>query len=254
LPQSHTRRLFHRLQPYADSATKRWWENYVKASAPFLGVKMPVIRRELHHWHKEFIQGSIELEDQVHLAIELIEQPYTEEKLAGILYFQEILLPARAIRIPEHLVHFARLFDQGMIYDWNVCDWFCVKVLGPLIQREGTSCAPLISDWSRAENLWRARASLVAFVKVARDSLYYPEIRRSCCTVIQRPERFAKTAVGWILREISNFDKGFVQKVVEENLPFFTLESLNNAMKYFDPDVKLKYRHTFKSNNDASLD
>ena len=34
----------------ADSKVKEWREGFVKQSAPFLGVKMLVIRTSLHQW------------------------------------------------------------------------------------------------------------------------------------------------------------------------------------------------------------
>lgn len=206
---------------------------------------MVIIRRELHHWYKEFINESMELEDQVHLAIELIERTYTEEKLAGTLFLQEILLPAGAIHSLDHLERFALLFDTKKIYDWNVCDRFCVKVLGPLIQREGPPWAEGISQWRTATNLWRARASLVAFVRVTDEPSYYPEMEHACRILIRRPERFAKIGVGWILREISVHNKSFVRNVIEANLPFFSPESLKNATKYLDSETRQYFKQLF---------
>ena len=49
---------------------------------------------------------------------------------------------------------------------WNVCDWFCVKVLGSLVEMEGEACARAIAGWRRAENLWQRRAAGVAFVNL----------------------------------------------------------------------------------------
>jgi len=50
------------------------------------------------------------------------------------------------------LPRFARLFDQGYIRDWNVCDWFCGKVLGPLVEQQGEACARAISEWRVANS------------------------------------------------------------------------------------------------------
>lgn len=178
------------------------------------------------------------------LALALLEGEYTEEKLAGTLYLQEILLPAGAVRCVGILDRFARLFTDGHIYDWNVCDWFCIKVLGPLIESEGRPCATSIASWRDSHNLWQARASLVAFVPVAADAENYPLIERGCRTVIRRPERFAKTAVGWILREISKSNPAFVRRVVTDNIGHFTAESLNNAIKTFSKEEKRTYRRS----------
>jgi 3-methyladenine DNA glycosylase AlkD len=58
--------------------------------------------------------------------------------------------------------------------------------------------------------LWQSRASLVAFVPVAGKRDYYPLIETRRQYMIKRDERFAKTSVGWILRDISKYDQAFV--------------------------------------------
>jgi 3-methyladenine DNA glycosylase AlkD len=234
------------LHENADPKTRDWWEGYVKGGVPFIGVKMAVIRSLLHQWHKEFVAEGLDADGQLELALALFHERYTEEKLAGTLFLQEILLPTGAIQCQGDVDRFADLFATGAIYDWNVCDWFCVKVLGPLIQKEGEPCAKRISAWRSAENLWQARASLVAFVKVAEDSAYYTMARESCQVLIRREERFAKTAVGWILRDISKHDESFVRGVIEENIEYFSVESLRNATKYFSQDEKSAYLRRLK--------
>jgi 3-methyladenine DNA glycosylase AlkD len=238
--------LLNLLQGKSDPKAKAWWEGYVKESAPFLGVKMADVRAIVHQWHKAHIANKMDAEGQVDLALVLFAGKYTEEKLAGILFLQEILLPANAIKCAREIPRFAELFTGGFIYDWNVCDWFCVKVLGPLIKEKGGGCARRISAWHSAENLWQARASLVAFVPVAENRAYYQQIEVTSKTLIQREERFAKTAVGWILRDISKQDKAFVDRVVRENIGFFSLESLKNATKYFSKEEKAEYKQMLK--------
>jgi 3-methyladenine DNA glycosylase AlkD len=174
----------------------------------------------------------------VDLALALFDGEYTEEKLAGILFLQEILSPTGALRWKRDLPRFAAFFDDGKIHDWNVCDWFCVKVLGPLIQVNGLACAEQVARWRNAANLWRARASLVAFVKVVHDRHYHGPIGASCRVLIRRPERLAKTAVGWVLRDLSRHDESRVQQIIEKNIRHFTPETLKNATKYFPREVR----------------
>lgn len=138
---NYTRSLLDQLQERSDPKAKSWWEGYVKGSAPFLGVKMADIRTILHQWHDTYIAGNLNPEQQVDLAVHLFKGRYSEEKLAGTLFLQEILLPIGAVNCSRELKRFAGLYTNGFIYDWNICDWFCVKVLGPLIIREEASCA-----------------------------------------------------------------------------------------------------------------
>jgi 3-methyladenine DNA glycosylase AlkD len=234
--------LLKMLRAAADPGTKQWWEGYVKGGAPFLGVKMADVRTAVHRWHRESVAGHLAIEQQVDLALAVFEGDHTEEKLVGTLYLQEILLPADAIRCARDLDRFAALFTRGHIHDWNVGDWFCVKVLGPLIEREGTPCATAIAQWCGSPNLWQARASLVAFVPVAGRAEYHPLVEHGCRIIIRRPERFAKTAVGWKLREVSRTDPTFVRRVVTENLAHFCAESLNRAIQTFSEAEKRAYR------------
>jgi 3-methyladenine DNA glycosylase AlkD len=177
----------------------------------------------------------------VDLALWLFRGKYTEGKLAAILFLQELLLPLVALGCPDNLCRFADLFDDAQIHDWSTCDWFCVTALGPVIQMHGVPCAAAISDWRTAENLWRARASVVPFITVASHTAYYPAIAESYAVLIRRPERFAKTAVWWVLRESSPHDGGFVRDVIEVSIQHFSSEALRNATKYLSTDVKHRY-------------
>jgi len=171
--------LQQELNKKGDPSVKLWWENYVKGSAPFIGVKMPVIRSILHEWYKNNIEGKTDNQEQVELALELFNERYSEEKLAGVLFLQEILIPGKLISC-NNLDRLAGLFTSNLIYDWNICD----KVLGPLIKENGTDCARKISQWRYSENLWQARASVVAFVNLAGNKDFYPEILESCQLLI----------------------------------------------------------------------
>jgi 3-methyladenine DNA glycosylase AlkD len=245
--QDHISILLNLLEILSDPKVKNWWENYVKNSAPFRGVKMSVIRKYLHKWHKENIEDVLDLEQQLDLSLELIRKKYAEDKLAGTLFIQEILIPKEFIQPKRDIKRLAGLFSEGHIYDWNICDWFCMKVLGELIERNGKEWAKLISKWSSAENLWQARASVVAFVRVSENSDYYNMIERSCSNLIKREERFSKTAVGWILREISKHESKLVKQFIERNMSHFSIESLRNALKYSAKDERNHYLDLFKS-------
>ena len=159
-----------RLEEKADPKTKAWWERYLKNVIEFRGVKMADIRSAVHTWiGTEGINDAFSDTEQKELAFCLLREAYAEDKLAGILYLQEVLLPANAIDWRLDLPRFARLFHDGYIFDWNTCDWFCVKVLGPLAERYGERCARAIAEWRIAENLWQRRASGVAFVNLAKQ-------------------------------------------------------------------------------------
>jgi 3-methyladenine DNA glycosylase AlkD len=236
-------RLQLRLNAHATAATREWWTKYLKGAASFRGVKMVDVRKAVHAWFKEERLGELlSVGQQEDLALMLLEEDCTEDKLAGVLFLQEILLPAGALDWRSDLPRFARLFDQEHIRDWNVCDWFCVKVLGPLIEQQGEACARAILEWREAHSVWQRRATVVAFANLAskgdRNFPGFTEmVLNNCCHLLGTQERFAQTGVGWILRELSRSDQGRVIGFIEANLDRFSREGLKNATKYLPSEV-----------------
>ena len=217
------------LQAEADPRTRQWWEGYLKGAIGFRGIKMADIRRVVHSWHRD--GGTTWRPKQLRdLAIELIRQELTEDKLAGILVIQEILIPAGQIPWRTELPRWARLFDQGFIADWNTCDWFCVRVLGPLAAAEGEACARRIADWRRARNLWRRRAAGVGFVNLAPHGDgnfpgFTSMLLEVCEHTVQHSERFAQTGTGWVLRELSAAEPDRVAAFVRTHLDLMSREA-----------------------------
>ncbi len=236
-------RLQLRLDALATSATREWWTKYLRGAASFRGVKMGDVRKAVHAWFEEERLGEhLSVGQQKDLALMLLEEDYTEDALAGTLFLQEILLPAGALDCRSDLPRFARLFDEGHIRDWSLCDWFCVKVLGPLVEQQGEACARAISAWREANSVWQRRASVAAFVNVASEGDrnfpgFTEMVLDNCSHLLGSQERFVQTGVGWVLRELSRFDEGPVIGFVEAHLDRFSREGLKNATKYFPPDA-----------------
>jgi 3-methyladenine DNA glycosylase AlkD len=236
-------RLQLRLNARATAATREWWTKYLRGAASFRGVKMDDVRAAVHTWFEEEQLGKLlSVDQQKDLALTLLEEDHAEDKLAGVLFLQEILLPEGALDWRSDLPRFARLFDEGYIRDWSICDWFCVKVLGPLVEQQGESCARAIAKWRDAESVWQRRASVVAFANLARKGDqnlpgFSEMVLDNCSYLLGSQERFVQTGVGWVLRELSRSDQGRVMRFVEANLDRFSREALKNAIKYSPPEV-----------------
>jgi len=232
--------LKSRVAKHADKKTKDWWENYVKHGSKFRGVGIPKIREELKEWYKQEAVYELPLEQQLDLALALFAEEYAEDKIAGILFLQIYLYDKFDYKLL--LSKFEHLFQKEYINDWNVCDWFCVRVLGPMIKENGKPCALAITRWNTAENVWQARSAAVAFANLAKENIYTPLLLKSCQKLIRRKERFAKTAVGWILRELSKADTKLVTDFITKQIKYFSKESLENAIKYFSQREKTKMK------------
>lgn len=164
------------LDAVASPKTRAWWEQHMRHSIRFRGVGIPAIRAQLARWRTANGIDAWDAGDQLSLA--LLESPMAEDQLAGILYLQDYLQDQFAWEIM--LERYEQLYTRDLIFDWNACDWFCVRVLGPTIARNGPQCAAAIAAWQRADHLWQARSAVVAFVPVAADPQYYPLIYGAC--------------------------------------------------------------------------
>lgn len=117
--------------------------------------------------------------------------------------------------------------------DWNVCDWFCVKVLGRMTEYadEPLDLAKAISAWRTAKPLWQRRASSVAFVNHAKhgDSRIpglSALILRNADALVRDPERFAQTGVVWVLRELSRAEQEAVIAFTERHVGRLSREGI----------------------------
>ncbi len=161
---------------------------------------MAGIRSTVAEWAEEIPSHEWQLN-----AITLLGRPIAEEKLAGILLLQEHVLPSgRDTR--DLLSDIAAVLDDGSIADWNTTDWLCVRVLGPIIDRDGISKAHEIAGWADAPGLWRRRCAAVAFVNIVGrgDSEITSIVLDVCRKNVTDPQRFSQTGVGWVLRSLSD--------------------------------------------------
>ena len=183
-----------RLEAAADERTRDWWERYLRGAIPFRGVKMADIRAIVHDvWPPDA---------PVDLALAQFEQPFSEDKIAGVLALAEINMPRlSAADVPR----LAEPFERGLIADWSTCDWYCVKVLGKLIERD-PAAAPPIAAWRDAEDLWQRRAAAVAFVDLVPRGLHHDLVLEVLERNVLDPARFSQRSVGWVLRELGRAD------------------------------------------------
>jgi len=194
--KNHIEHIKSEIDKIADKSKSEWWNNYLQNTFQFIGVGIPDIRKIVKDWQSKY-DDNIEL---ISIADELIKLEIAEYKLAGILIYQEFVLHDTSH--DEILNHINRLFEKKYIFDWNTCDWLCVRILSPMIDNGTEGIVSTIVEWHKSDDLWHARASLVPFAQCKTLPTHLERLKVPMTTLISREERFAKTAIGWILREI----------------------------------------------------
>ena len=193
--------LQQRLDAVADAHTKAWFERYLKHVIPYRGVKTPVITRIVAEWRRVHALARWSDDDQLALACALILQSCADDKFSGILYIQKHVM--RRLDAIMFLEAAEDLFSRGAFVDWSTTDWFCARVLGPLIALRGRAAAARVAGWNTADTLWQRRASIVSFRAVVRNATYHPLIETTIDALVSEPERFIQTGIGWVISDLS---------------------------------------------------
>ncbi|MEN8203608.1 MAG: DNA alkylation repair protein [Bacteroidota bacterium] len=208
-----------------------WWNSYLKGKIPFMGLGIPEIRKVLLDLNKMVDLEHLPMNRQVGIVNGLMKGHFAEQKLAAILYIQLFWLGKKRNSFLLNLI--SDWFDDRLIFDWNTTDWLCVRLITPMLDSGDEKVVWCLKRWSRDPYLWKARASLVPFAACSSKKEHATEIERRADILIRRPERFAKTAVGWVLREYSKEDEEFVLNFLSRHVKYTTSEVKRNALKYY---------------------
>ena len=244
------------LKKAGNPKTKDWWERYMKGVTPFYGTPMENIRRELNNWLTNTLLLNTPEEDHPALlkktGLALFEGKHAEDKLAGTLLFSEHLIPQGHMVWEEDIPKFADLYDRELIKDWNICDWFCGKVIKRVIIPAGESCAREVISWREASALWRRRASIVAFVRISRQGDdFFPGLVNllfeTADMLLVSDERFIQTGVCWTLRNLALAEPDKVEQFLADNFARLTTEGIRSAIKSMEKDRADSLLAAFKS-------
>jgi len=220
-----------RLARESTDQAKGFWTRYLKGVGSFHGVPMAKVRSCVRTWWTEHGLDVHPASVGKRVALALIEQPIVEEKLAGILVLQDLLgSHLRATDLPE----FSRLFAAGHLAEWNVVDWFVMKVLVTLLDRpQGRrDVMRAIAQWRGADTVWQRRAACLAFVKLAPQGgeAVTEHVLSICATVVWSIERHDQTAVGSVLRELSRAEPARVEAFVRRHALLMSREGVRLAV------------------------
>ena len=224
------------LQRKASSEKAQWWNDYLKGEIPFMGIGTPDIRKLFLDRNRVSAYEDLTMNRQVALVNGLMRGSYAEEKLAAILFVQLFWLGNQRNSFLINLV--SDWFEDRLVFDWNTCDWLSVRILSPLIDSGEEEVIWKLKGWNRDSYLWKARASLVPFARANSIASHGKSIYRFSDILIRRKERFAKTAVGWVMREYSRHDPEFVLDFISRHAKYTTAEVKRNALKYYRKDRK----------------
>ena len=231
--------LQRRLGRIAAHQARAFWTQ--RGAARVRGVSMAQVRACTHRWWADHGLADHPAAVGKRIALALIEQPMTEDKLAGIVVLQEAL--ADQLR-PTDLSAFARLFAREYLADATIVDWFARAVLATLLDRTAhgrAETARQLALWRSADTVWQRRAVCIAFSRLAAEGeTALPGVGELACaicaTVVWSHERLDQLAVGTLLRELSRSDAACFERFFLRHARLMSKEAARVAVAKLPPD------------------
>ena len=159
---------------------------------------------------RESLKG-LHLDERLYLAEELFKAGIAEQASVG----NHVLAISNEYLGPEHVEYLDRCV--GQFHGWGTTDGFCVYVLQPILLRHRDAVLRLLEKWNRSDNLWKRRASVVAFTRKAGTSgEYVDDVLRLCENLIWDEEDLVQKGVGWALKDNLRGAKGKVVAYVKD--------------------------------------
>lgn len=236
--QNLSKLLIEKFQYNSDIKTKRWFDNYLKGAIEYRGLKTPKVTSLVKEWYIENELKQYNLREQLELCSDLIASSFAEDKFAGTIYIQKFLLAKIDYKI---LLEQCNLFfEQGYFFDWSTTDWFCTRILDPIIINNGIDAAEIIANWRTSENFWQRRASIVSFRHSSLDTKYHLLIEKVIDRLVREDKRFIQTGIGWVLSDMSKKYPIKVEAIFRKYIKELSKEVIDRHSKYLDSHQELK--------------
>jgi 3-methyladenine DNA glycosylase AlkD len=195
-------------------------KRYLKSELDFLGVPLPDIRRVVKR-HQDADPA------------ELWQMPLWEARMAAVE-----LLKLRDL----HAAHLARI--ETMIRaaaGWALVDPLAGDIAGRIALSDPRSAWPVIDRWARDDDFWVRRGALLCLlpgIRANRPDL--DRLDRYARAMLTEKEFFIRKAIGWVLRELSKKDPGYVAAWTEHHLTQMSGVTFREAVRRLPRDDAIR--------------
>lgn len=133
-------------------------------------------------------------------------------------------------------VHFDFLDEiAGCLDNWAETDWFCSRVVQPLLRKHPEETLNLLRKWNKSENMWKRRASVVAFTRKVGESGKFTDVALDLCNnLIWDKKDLVRKGVGWALKDnmrgskkrVLDYVKSLRMKGVSSTITLYAIRDL----------------------------
>ena len=191
----------------------------------FLGVRVPVIRRQVSKFKDVAFQ-------QVKA---LLKSAYHEERLFALLLLVDKY--DRGSDDEKQIIYDLYLANTRYINNWDLVDSSAHKIVGShLVDRDRS----LLDTLSRSANLWERRIAVIATMRFIRDDQYEDTIKIAE-NLLEDEEDLIHKAVGWLLREVGKRDISVEKAFLKKHYKNMPRTMLRYAIERFPQNERKAY-------------
>jgi 3-methyladenine DNA glycosylase AlkD len=209
------------LRPFGTPERAEAEKRYLKSELDFLGVRLPDIRTVVKRQPNtdELVDGLWRL-------------PLWEGRMAAVELLKLRIKDLTARDLPR----IERMIREGA--GWALVDPLAGDIAGR-IALSHPDAWPVIDGWSADEDFWVRRSALLcllAGIRAGQPDL--DRLDRYAEAMIGEKEFFIRKAVGWVLRELSKKEPGYVIGWTERHLTVMSGVTFREAVRRLpEPDA-----------------
>ncbi len=113
---------------------------------------------------------------------------------------------------------------------WDYVDEVAIRRIGPILRAERAKVTPLMLSWSRDEDKWRRRTSVICQIG-SKDQTDTDLLTRTIEANVEDKDFFLRKGIGWALREYAKTEPDWVRAFVTAH-PGLSGLSRREALKH----------------------
>lgn len=196
------------LESLSDKSRAEKDKRYHKKGYKSYGIKIPQAKKVFQQYKHQIKELSFN--DRLSLAEPFYKSGYAEEGRIGNAV---LILSITDIKPDSYSI-----IDKLLSYfnNWDEVDDFSINITQPLLEKYSEETLKLLSKWNKSDNMWKRRASVVAFVRKAGESgKYTKQVLNFCDSLINDKEDLVQKGVGWALKDAMRGDRKAILNYVK---------------------------------------
>ncbi len=215
-------RAMESLKSSADPERASGGKRYFKPDEEIymLGLKAARIREKSRGFYA-LIKPHWDQDQAVELCELMLPNKYLEAKAFCLLILERFVTSLKK----KHFFRIKEWIQKNYCANWSTIDLLCCDILSPLIAAY-PDLVDEVTSWTESKNRWLRRASIVSFIKPARQGRYIDVVQKTAQKLFPDDDDLIQKANGWILRESGKKDRGRLERFLlkhGENIPRTTL-------------------------------